>query len=79
MKAYGGVDIQICISLTPALATGEWSVSLPGRFNPGERAPGTHWIGRWVGPTAGLDDMEKWKFLTPPGLELRSLGRSASS
>jgi hypothetical protein len=28
---------------------------------------------------AGLDDMEKWKFLTPPGLELQPLGRSARS
>jgi hypothetical protein len=24
-----------------------------------------------VGSRAGLDDMEKWKFLPPPGLELR--------
>jgi hypothetical protein len=24
------------------------------RFNVGERAPGTHWIGDWVGPRAGL-------------------------
>jgi hypothetical protein len=24
-----------------------------------ERAPGTHWIGGWVGPRTGLDDMEK--------------------
>jgi hypothetical protein len=27
-------------------------------FNP-ERALGTHWIGDWVGPGAGLDDMKK--------------------
>jgi hypothetical protein len=26
-----------------------------GRFNPRERAPGTHWIGGWVGPRAGLN------------------------
>jgi hypothetical protein len=26
-------------------------------------------------PRAGLDDIEKLKFLTLPGLELRSLGR----
>jgi hypothetical protein len=32
-----------------------------------------------VGPRAGLDDMEKRKFLPPPGLELRPLGRAASS
>jgi hypothetical protein len=46
---------------------------------PGERAPGTHWIGGWVDSSAGLDDMEKRKFLTLPGLELRSLGRPARS
>jgi truncated hemoglobin YjbI len=33
----------------------------------------------WVCPRAGLDDMEKWKFLPLPGLELRPLGRPASS
>jgi hypothetical protein len=30
-------------------------------------------------PRAGLDDVEKSKFLTVMGLELRSLGRPASS
>jgi hypothetical protein len=30
-----------------------------------------------VGPRAGLDDMERRKFLTLPGLELRPLGRPA--
>jgi hypothetical protein len=37
---------------------------------PPERAPGTHFLGAWVDSRAGLDDMEKWKFFTPPGLEL---------
>jgi hypothetical protein len=32
-----------------------------------------------VGPRAGLDDVEKKKFLTLPGLELRLLGRPAHS
>jgi hypothetical protein len=41
--------------LTSALDGGEWSVSRPGRFTLGERAPGTHWIECWVGPRAGLD------------------------
>jgi hypothetical protein len=57
----------------------EWSASRPGRFNPGERAPGTHWIGGWVGPRASLDDMEKEKFLPPLGLELQTLGHPARS
>jgi hypothetical protein len=26
-----------------------WSVSLPGRFTPEEKAPGTHCIRGWVG------------------------------
>jgi hypothetical protein len=79
MKVHGGVDVQIHIFLTWALAEGERSVSRPGRFTPGERAPGTHWIGGCVGPRAGLDDMKKRKFLTPPGLELRPLGRPAGN
>jgi hypothetical protein len=37
---------------------------------PRERAPGTHFIGGWVDPRAGLDDVEKWKFFTLSGLEL---------
>jgi hypothetical protein len=65
MKAYGGVDVYIHIFLTSALAGGEWSASRPGRFTAGERIPGTHWIGGWVGPRAGLDDVEK--ILDPTG------------
>jgi hypothetical protein len=69
---YGGVDVYIHIFLTSVLVGGEWSATRPGRF-----IPGTHWIGGWVGPRAGLDDMEKRKFLTLPGLEFRPLGRPA--
>jgi hypothetical protein len=46
---------------------------------PRERASGTYWIGGWVDPRAGLDDVEKRKFLNLPGLELRPLGRPALS
>jgi hypothetical protein len=45
MNAYGVVDVLIHIFLTSALVVGEWSASRPGRFTPGERDPGTHWIG----------------------------------
>jgi hypothetical protein len=69
MKAYGGVDVQIHIFLTSALAGGEWSASRPSRFTPGKKIPGTHWIEGWVDARAGLDDVEKRKFLTLPGLE----------
>jgi hypothetical protein len=35
-------------------------------------------LGR-VGPRGGLEALEKWKFFTLPGLELRPLGRSPRS
>jgi hypothetical protein len=63
MKAYGGVDVQIHIFLTSALVGGERSASRSCRFT-----PGTNSIGGQVGPRAGLDDVEKTKFLTLPGL-----------
>jgi hypothetical protein len=49
MEAYWGVEV------------GKWSASRPGRFTPRERAPGTHWIGGWVGPIAVLDAVVKRK------------------
>jgi hypothetical protein len=54
-------------------------ISHPGRFTPGERAPGIHWIGGWVDLRAGLDNLEKRKFFTLPGFELQPLGRPARS
>jgi hypothetical protein len=44
--------------LTSILDEGEWSASRPGRFNPGDRAPGTHWIGGWVDPRDEMDSVE---------------------
>jgi hypothetical protein len=44
---------------------------------PRERAQGTHCIGGWVDPRAGLDDVKKRKVLILPGLELRLLGSSS--
>jgi hypothetical protein len=75
MKAYEGVDVKVHIFLTSAFAGNEWLASRPGRFTPGEISPGTHWIGGWVDPTAGLDDVEK----TLPRLELRPFGLRARS
>jgi hypothetical protein len=63
--------------LTSVLDEGEWSASRPGRLTPGERSLATHWIGGWVGPRAGLDAVEKRKFLVcrelNPGRPARSL------
>jgi hypothetical protein len=72
MKAYGGVDVSIHIFLTLALAGGEWLASRPGRFTPREKGLGTLWIGGWVDPRAGLDDLEKRKFLTLLGLKTQT-------
>jgi hypothetical protein len=44
----------------------------PAALPPG-KSPGTHFICGWVDPGAGLDDMEKCKFFTLPGLELPPL------
>jgi hypothetical protein len=40
---------------------------------------GTHWTRGWVDLRARLDDLEKRKFLTLPGLELRPLSHPARS
>jgi hypothetical protein len=52
------------------------SASRPCRFNPGVTAPGTHTIGCWMAPSAGLDHVEK-NLLPLLGIEPRLLGRPA--
>jgi hypothetical protein len=52
---------------------------MPLPLYPRERAPVAHWIGGWVDPRTGLDDLENRKFFTLPGLELRPVGRPARS
>jgi hypothetical protein len=55
--AWGGERRYSSYSFsTSPLDGGEWSASRPGRaFTPGERTPGTHCTGGWVGLRAGLD------------------------
>jgi hypothetical protein len=79
MKTYGVVAVQIRVFLTSSLVRGKESASRPGRFTPGERTRRTNWIEGLVGPKAGLDNVEKRKFLTLLGLELRPLGHSGRS
>jgi hypothetical protein len=79
MQAYGGVDVWIHLILISTLDGGEWLDSCLCRYISGLRSPGTHWIGGWVDPRAGLNDTEKLKFLTLLGLELRRLGRPSRS
>jgi hypothetical protein len=38
MKTYGGVDVEIQVSLISALFAGEWLASHPGRFTPCEES-----------------------------------------
>jgi hypothetical protein len=80
MKANGGLDVyRSTFFFTSALVRGEWSASRPCRFTTGERAPGTHWIGELGGSQSLSGRVEKRKFLTLPGLELRPLAHPARS
>jgi hypothetical protein len=45
--------------VTSTLDEGQWSASRSRRFTPRERAPGTHWIERCVGPKADLTAVKK--------------------
>jgi hypothetical protein len=77
MKEYGEWIYSSTFFFTSAVIGGEWLASRPGRYTPGERAPGTHWIEGWVGLRVDLGIVEKRKFLTLPGPELRPLCRPA--
>jgi hypothetical protein len=78
MKTYGGVDVYIHVFLISALVGCEWLASHSGRFTLVEKAPGTRWIGGWVGPRAVLEDVKKRKLLTLSGVEPRILVRPGS-
>jgi hypothetical protein len=54
MKVYTGVHIYLHTFLNSILIGGEWSTSRLCRLT-----PGTHFIGGWVDPRAGLDDMKR--------------------
>jgi hypothetical protein len=75
MRADGGVHVQIDVFLTSVLVEREWSASRPGRLIPGERSASTHRIRGWVGPSTGLDDVEK--ILNHTGIRTRTNSGSA--
>jgi hypothetical protein len=54
MKVYEGVVVNMHVFL----------ISHPDPFAPVERASGTHYLGDWVDPRAGLNDMQKFIFFS---------------
>jgi hypothetical protein len=66
--------------INSALDGGEWSGPGRSRFTLGEITLGTHRIGGWVDPRAGLHTEATGKILSPvPGIEPLSPGRTARS
>jgi hypothetical protein len=66
MEAHGGEEVQLLLILNIGTRW-RWVVSVTPRprFTPGERTPGTHWIGIWVGSRAGLDAGAGGRILCP--------------
>jgi hypothetical protein len=62
-----------------ALVGGEWLASRPCRFTPGERVPGTHWIGGWVAPKPVLTTWARENSLPYRNSNSEPLGRPARS
>jgi len=59
LRHVGGMAVLLHPFLTSALIWGEWLAFILGHFFPGDRTPGTHWVGGWMGCTAGLGILEK--------------------
>jgi hypothetical protein len=64
MKTYGGMQGYLQSFLISVLDVGEWSPSRPGRFT-----PRSYWVGCRVGPSAGLDSVERIEWRPLPGIE----------
>jgi hypothetical protein len=80
MKSLWGRGIAPTHSRTRQCMAWMVSVTPWPRFSPGERTPGTHCTGGWVGPRAGLDAEARGKTLSPlPGIEPRLPGRTDRS
>jgi len=69
-----GMEARLRAFVACSLVGGIRSVSRPGRFISGEKSPGAHWIGDWMGSSAGLEAVAKKKILSLPlpGFEPRS-------
>jgi hypothetical protein len=71
MKTYGEVAAHIHVLLTSVLVGVKFHASVDF---PREGATSNPWIGSWVGPRAGLDNVKRRKILPLPAVELRPLG-----
>lgn len=59
-RRYILVDTRLLgLDTSYGIVMGEGSASYTGRLTPWERVPCTYWIGGWMGPTAGMDDVKK--------------------
>jgi hypothetical protein len=65
-RRLGGEEVYLLLILDLGTREG-WVVSVTPRprFSPGERTPGTHCTGGWVGLRAGLDTEATGKILCP--------------
>jgi len=63
MNKCGGLEVYLHAFLSSALDGSEWPVSRPDLSTPEERA--------WMGPTAGLDPVEKRIILPMRGINPR--------
>jgi hypothetical protein len=64
MKTYGEVDVEIQFFWPRHKLEVSGQLHAPSALSPpGKEPPGTHWTRGWLGPRAGLDNMEKRKFL----------------
>jgi hypothetical protein len=66
----GVPDIYRHWFLTPALVGSGWWASCAGRLILSERVSGTHWTEDYMGPTAGMDVLNKRNISCPvPGIK----------
>jgi hypothetical protein len=82
---FYGIDIIMSRDSSVGIVTGDSEIGggvvsfTPRPLYPRGRSPGTHWIGGWLYPRGGLEEVEKRKLWTLSRLELRPLGRPARS
>jgi hypothetical protein len=70
----GGVDVYVDTYFLDLGTSWRWVVNFtPLPLYRRGKPPGTHWIGGWLGLRTDLEDAEKRKYFTLPGLELRPL------